>query len=431
MASAVRASIYAHMEINKNGKVADIKGKTVSFDYYESVYSPVITAKLIFTDAGGSITADKAQDSNERRTNIKDGLPITQGEDVKVQIQSKFGTLNFKRNPLKVESSPIVNQEENRTSVLLNLVSTPEIKNLDSAIHKKYKGRISDTVKKILKDSLGIPRLNIDPTKNSYNFIGKGKSALDIVNDLCRRSIPEKGDPGYFFYETQSGFNFKSIDRLIVEGSKRIKSDSSYRKSHTYKYSGALRSNLDNDSNDFRILLPPTQVRDQNLLDALKEGTYVSRNVFVDPRTFVKTEQIYHIGKDGVSNTLGKMPDFADKVGSYTKTNYHILDIGSLEPDVSINTNNDPRQWQAKSKMRYNLLHSQLVQIQVPCNLRLEAGDVVRCELAFPGDKPEEGSVSQQQSGNYLILHLCHHFDTERSYTSMTLARDTYGLYTK
>ncbi len=83
MASAVRASIYAHMEINKNGKVADIKGKTVSFDYYESVYSPVITAKLIFTDAGGSITADKAQDSNERRTNIKDGLPITQGEDVK------------------------------------------------------------------------------------------------------------------------------------------------------------------------------------------------------------------------------------------------------------------------------------------------------------------------------------------------------------
>ena len=72
-----------------------------------------------------------------------------------------------------------------------------------------------------------------------------------------------------------------------------------------------------------------------------------------------------------------------------------------------------------------------MVTIQVPCNLELVAGDVVRCEFEFPGDKKEEGVVSQQQSGNYLILHLCHHFDTERSYTSMTLARDTYGLHTK
>ena len=49
----------------------------------------------------------------------------------------------------------------------------------------------------------------------------------------------------------------------------------------------------------------------------------------------------------------------------------------------------------------------------------------------FPGDKNEEGVVIQQQSGNYLIHHLCHHFDTERSYTSLTLVRDTYGLHTK
>jgi len=36
---------------------------------------------------------------------------------------------------------------------------------------------------------------------------------------------------------------------------------------------------------------------------------------------------------------------------------------------------------------------------------------------------------NQHRSGYYLILHLCHHFDTDNSYTSMTLARDTYGLY--
>ena len=47
-----------------------------------------------------------------------------------------------------------------------------------------------------------------------------------------------------------------------------------------------------------------------------------------------------------------------------------------------------------------------------------------------PGEKKEEGAVSQQQSGNYIILHLCHSFNSQRSFTSMTVVRDTYGLHT-
>ena len=30
----------------------------------------------------------------------------------------------------------------------------------------------------------------------------------------------------------------------------------------------------------------------------------------------------------------------------------------------------------------------------------------------------------------YLILNLCHHFSTTRSYTSLTIIRDGYGIYT-
>ena len=36
---------------------------------------------------------------------------------------------------------------------------------------------------------------------------------------------------------------------------------------------------------------------------------------------------------------------------------------------------------------------------------------------------------NEHRSGYYLILHLCHHFDSSNSFTSLTLARDTYGLY--
>ena len=81
--------------------------------------------------------------------------------------------------------------------------------------------------------------------------------------------------------------------------------------------------------------------------------------------------------------------------------------------------------------MRYNLLHSQMMEIQVPCNLRLRAGNVIKVEIERQGNDKELGGLDEHTSGKYLILHLCHHFDTERSFTSMTLARDTYGLHVK
>ena len=50
-------------------------------------------------------------------------------------------------------------------------------------------------------------------------------------------------------------------------------------------------------------------------------------------------------------------------------------------------------------------------------------------EMVTEGDKCD-GIPDPTQSGAYMIMDLCHHFDTTRSYTSMIVVRDTYGLYT-
>ncbi len=420
--SAVRASVYEKMLIEKNDKTVNLAGKTVSFDYYESVYSPEITASLVFVDAGGeSVAADKEQDTQERLGSIKSSLPITGDENVTVKIASKSGTLEFTKPGLRVNSTPIISQESNRQSVFLSLKSQSTYDNLDIKDPcKKYKGRISNTVEQILKD-LDIKKYKIDGTRNNYDFISKGRGGLDIINDLCRRSIPVKGDPGYFFYETQDGFNFRSIDNLIAEESVE-----------TYSYSGGMQANAKNDANDYKILLPPNILKDQDLSKAFDSGTYSSRNVFFNPLTFDVEEKIYSMKENQLDlpkQTLGKS-EIKTKGGikHYSRTNYHILDIGSLDP-TNILPNNDPKEWQAKSTMRYNLLHSQIMEIQVPCNLNLKAGNIITCEFERQGDN-KLGGVDQQQSGKYFILHLCHHFDSNRSFTSMTLARDTYGLHT-
>ena len=411
--SAARASKYAKMIINKDGKTANIAGKTTSFDFYESVYSPEITATLVFLDAGDSIGADKNQDTQNRKGSIKNSLPIVGLEELEVKIQSKSGTLNFTKNPLKINSAPVVSQESNRQSVFLSLKSNPAIDNYDIKNPcRKYKGKISDTVESILKE-LNVKKYKIDVTKNTYDFISRGRGGLDLINDLCRKSIPEKGDPGFFFYETQDGLNFKAIDNLIAE-----------EPVETYTYSGAVKDK----ENDFKIILPPNIIKDQDVAKTLESGTYSSRNVFFNPLTLTTEEKIYKLKESNPEKTLGKEVPFKDKIQNYSKTNYHILDIGSLDP-TNTTPNNDPREWQAKSPMRYNLLHSQIMEIQVPCNLKLRAGNIIKVEFERQGDK-KLGGVDQQQSGKYLILHLCHHFDSKRSFTSMTLARDTYGLHT-
>ena len=43
-------------------------------------------------------------------------------------------------------------------------------------------------------------------------------------------------------------------------------------------------------------------------------------------------------------------------------------------------------------------------------------------------DNKIEKEFNEHRSGYYLILHLCHSFTTENSFTSLTLARDEYGI---
>ena len=405
---------YEILTIVKDGKEQPLQGKTINFNYYESLYSPVVSANMMFVDAGGSVKNDK-----DNVTSIKEGLPITALEDVQVKIQTKFGTLDFTKDAFKVTSSPIMDQESNRMTVLLNLINDKEIKNSELPIFDRFVGKISDTVIKILQQKLQVSKdkIDVESTKNSYGITGKGRGALNIILDLCRRSVPVKGDAGYFFYQTQDGFNFKSIDSLLSQDSKQ-----------KYIYSGALKENLENSDNDFKILSAPRIKKDQDITKALKNGTYVNRNVFFNPQTFEHSEIVFSVDKDGVKKTLGgDLPVKPKDVKGFTKTNHHILDIGSFETQNQ-NPNNDPREWQATSQMRYNLLHSIVMNIQIPCNTELRAGDIIEIDIESQQEDKVDSPSDEQQGGKYLILHLCHHFDTLRSYTSLTLVRDSYGI---
>jgi len=430
--NASASSNYEHMVIDKDGRRIDFtdldnKLTIVNFSYYESLLLPQVTANVTYLDLANSVSANSTYDKAQRRGTLLNSLPIRGNEKFEFIIKGKLGSLNFRNDPLRVIAASSPKQESFREATVLSLVSEYGLKNETKTVYKKYYNNISQNVLDILSKELGVSpsKLNIEQTKNSYAFLGSGKNPFSLITSLCSKSVPVDGSAGYLFWENQVGYNFRSVDSLVAAPPVNV--------STPYAYYSESTSSFDNDDNDYRIYSYSFQ-KNQNILNSLKSGIYKTKNVCFNPYTFEYSELYLGLSKSGIKS-LGNKPEYPgefDVDDAFTRTHHFILDSGNMEVGLSTSINNNPREYQARAVIRYNLLFSQILTMTIPCNPNLKAGDVILClfqKMTSEQDRISEGGFEENQSGNYLIVHLCHNFDTKRSFTSLTLVRDTYGLY--
>tara|TARA_B100001287_G_scaffold276670_1_gene288603 strand:+ start:2853 stop:4199 length:1347 start_codon:yes stop_codon:yes gene_type:complete len=433
------------VESNDQERTADLRLGTVAVDYYEDIFSPTITAKIRVINTGDSMAPKDKTDSSKsdgEKQSIYGGLPLRGGERVLLKIldrgksyngEDKKG-LDFSLDPMEylyVSSVSDVISETQRESFLLNLVSREAITNETTRVVRKYKGPISTSVEKILKDILKVDesRIKFDATSNKYNFIGNLKKPFSVIVWLASKSVPKKsGDKtaGFLFYQTQDGFQFRSIDEMIEQESVA-----------TYVYSEVNKSSIDRN-NDFKILKYSVD-KNQDLLKKLRLGTYSSLQLYFNPLTFKFTTpekgkfkfEKSNVKKLGAKEIeLPKVSDEAERTLDNLPTRIFtgILDVGTLSRGISFRSNADASKYQSQSMMRYNTLFTQTVSMTIPCNTDLRAGNVITCE--FPKVSREDSSeLDPDISGKYIIKELCHHFDPEGSYTSMKIIRDSFGFY--
>ena len=439
--SASKSSSYEilTLESNDQQRTVDIRTGTVSVDYYEDIFSPTITAKIKVANTGTSIAPKDNPDGPKQ--SIYHGLPLRGGERLRMKIldrgDGKLG-LDFATDPSKylfVSSITDVVSETQRESFTLNLVSREAITNETTRVIKKYNtgSTIDNSVKSILRDILKTDKFSdqsIEKAQNKYGFVGNLRKPFSVLVWLAAKSVPvSSGDAtaGFVFYQTQDGFNFKSIDGLISQEPKATYIESQVNKGDTERNNDFIISDYYTDKN-------------QNLIEKLRLGTYCSQRMFFNPLDFSFTnpsegkfqldsykEKIKNLGKklelpliaDDSNKQLGEVP---------TRILSAVIDIGTMEKDVSTDENADPGKYQAQAIMRYNVLFTQTISMTVPCNTNLRAGDTINC--LFPKISKDSGDeFDLDQSGLYMIKELCHHFEPERSFTSMLLIRDTFGLF--
>ena len=416
-----------------NPQSIGVEGKTISFNYYESIYSPMITANATIVDTGDSVV-----DKRGNLATIKDGFPLEHDgtETFKFKISNENGTLTT-LEPLVVTASPVTLDQSTRQVLTLELKSKFSIESSSNPRLSSYGiGTVDESVKKILKENkLPFRNENIEKSSTVDKIEGKNETPIDLIFNLTRKCKPVKGAPGFFFYETQEGFNFRSIEGLIEQGMNEYKENQSVRDVRTYKYFNNQRQDLGSNEDDYNMVKMPILKRDHNLFNALKSGIY---NVRIQVKNLLTGEFIDKIVNllDKDSSYLGSKPkkivdQNENKLEKYCKTYSYVIAPGNVDEGVSDKITNSPAEYEPQAMMRYSMLHSQVLEIQVPCNILLMAGQVIKLEMEnVTGGNKVLQRENQHRSGFYLILHLSHHFDPKHSYTSMTLARDTYGLYT-
>ena len=406
------------------GRGVDIKEGMSSFAFYENIMSNHLTALVKVTDSGNSIEKDG------KRVSIMEGLPIRGGEEIRFDIEDS--NKNKLKGELYLNKMMDGAQSTKSDSFTIQCVSKESFTNEMTRVTKRYEGKISENVTKILKEIMeaDFKPENIEETSNSYNFIGNDRKPFYVCTWLATKGIPTENvgkTGGFFFYQTQDGMNFKSVDNLL---------DQDVKKKYVSNDSDAMPEGYDDK------ILNYDMNRSVDLGSNLSLGAYNNRTLYFDPYQFKYTHKDFNITEqEGVKHAGGSEDDF-DFINpvfteSTTRLMTAILDLGTLPTGADAKaqlerwasnteeSNDKVMDRMVQSVMRYNQMYSVVTSITIPGDFSLRAGDIIQCD--FPRVSGDTKDIDKKSSGKYLISSLCHYVTPSRCYTQLGLIRDSYG----
>ena len=410
---AIQEFIATPVDPNSELKSINLKPGIIGLDYYEDILSPTITAKVLF-----SATEIVTQNGSEE-------VKLVGGETISFDITvPDFENLNIENMVIRSISGDKTGRQG---LYVLELVSKESVANETTRIVKKFNKPISDIVKEIIKTLKTTKEIKIDQTFNQYNFVATTKRPFETIIWLCPKSVPQdKGTPGFFFYETQDGYNFLSANNLLTGGG------GEYKQIYSQKEN---RNNPGDDKNNFKILSSAIQ-KNNDIMTSLRSGMYSNESLFYNaftqeftPIKFTLKEKFGTTTKNTAEDLSS--PKLQDKLeDTISRISLKMLDPGALTAANKFDNDQDLPKYQAESAVRYSLLYSQVLNIIIPCNTDLRAGQLIQCEIPRPSSSKNK-DMESTASGKYVIASLCHRFDPNRkAFTSLSLIKDSYEFIT-
>ena len=426
-----------------------------SFKYYESLFQDVIHASVTYIDSGGTIAGKKGL------TTAVAGLPITGSEKVNLLFEDP--------NEEEIEVTLYVNNvtelivDSTKSMVTLSMNSIEMFNNDKIRLNRRFDGKISDHIEKILKgggsetgDSLETKKeVDIENTVGEYNKAFTNKKPFYMMNYFSTRAVPEGGQgnsAGFLLWETSEGFHFKSIDKLFGQKEKR---------------KIIFNETPGNPPKGFDIKALTFAKENRNdIKSKLEQGTYATRLITFDPFTCNYEVSYLNAGnkkqsgpkKKGNEDTLNKaaenMPKLSTDIKSakggqndFSRTTFHVLDTGSIpqgktksgvdqsqdrtggneQVEKKEDKNAKPEETLNQAIMRLNQINTMKISMTLPGDFTLHAGDAVKVDSPqLSVVKKNRPTVDNQTGGLYIIRDLCHYMTKDVTYTKINVIRDSF-----
>lgn len=353
---------------------------------------------------------------------------------------------------------------------VLDCVSPEAIANESVRIGSTLAGKANDLTKRILKENLSSNKTIFDEACfYDIKEIPALKRPFDVINSFLPRSISASastsptsgtnssvssgsssnsvgktaavtastadavvsGSAGYLFFETQKGYVFKSIDKILTETPYRLE----------YAYN---KANASSDTEIPNVILNYSFVTQENIFEKLRHGVYSSMMSFFNPSTLEYEEYFFDLSKEypqmihlGTDNAL---PDNVKNLSKYpSRVIFQPYDNELFHNDATPGSSNAQypdfkKQWMAQAMSRMQILNNQVLNIQTPLNFELRAGDKLNIKLPNLSveSKRKEELFDTTNSGLYLIKTISYEIirDNRRgliAVNNITLIRDNLG----
>lgn len=393
--------------INYKGTTLDISNMVIEFNLFEDIFANSLCGNIVVADTIDLITT----------------VPMIGEELLDIEMQtSGISSGVFKQRFYIYKLSERKIEGDRKQSYVLHFTTTETILNLNKHISKSFKGSITDTVKKVVKETQFLSSkkdLAAEQTNNNYQFISAYWTPYQILNFCAQRAVHKSGAANYFFYETNKGFEFRSISELVKGAPVR-----------DYKFANADARTIAGNDIELRTRIVTTIYSNVQFdyMRRLAMGMYSSKlNTFDITTKKIKTQTFDYID---TFNKFSHLEKFPLSTSALIRSRQSSVQFLSQSNQAVPGGQQYDKFLLARNSLTEQIL-SYKINIEVPGRFDTKVGDVITLvvnNLKALGVLNNTEIIDDIYSGRYLITAIRHKVQSTTHTMYMEIVKDSIPL---
>ncbi len=385
--------------INYRGKTVDIKSSVIGFNIQAEIFNTTLHGELVIKDSNDFIQ----------------NLPL---------IGEEFLKIEFKKNGINERTTLLfyiyslvdkIKRSDNSFEYVLNFCSLELLTNRGESISESFINiEVSDMVNKILS-RITKKKIYVEETSTKMNYIAPNISPFEIINYMTSRTISKKfsNSGSFVFYEDFNGFNFKTIDSMLI---------STPVATYTFEHKTFITTDI---NNELYTISKWKVDQHYDILDNLNKGGYGINTKVLNPFTRKYTSKTFNVLTEEDYKNINNLDN-----------NYK----NALHDNNTFLFTNAPNNIN-KFRMSYNdynkehIIGQRYVQLnlisngykliaQIPGNLEINIGNVINLE--HKNHSVDKRETDLYLSGKYLITAIKYEFSNTEFQMFIEIIKDSY-----